>query len=551
MMLCKGMVNSNRQRDGVRLLWRLGICVTLAILWSAQAGVRAQTDAQSALLPPPKPTLVAVHWPDLGELESDVRSQLKSLQESLAAAVKDPGSTEGKLSEAYGALGEIYQGYSLNAPARECYLNATRLAPLDFRWIYLLARLEQQEGRVDEAIRGYRIAGSLRPEYVAVPVNLGNIYLELDRLEDARGSFAAALEIQESIPAAYYGLGQVALSKRSYADAIDYFKKALALAPEANRIHYSMGMAYRGLKDPEKAKAHLAQQGSVGVRVADPLVDRLQELIKGERVHMIRGRLALEAKRYPEAASEFRRAIAAKPDSVPAHINLGAVLTQTGDLKGAVEQFEKALRIDPNNTSAHYNLAVLLANENKHEQAIAHLQALSGINPNDLGARFLLAQELLKSVRLDEALDEFSRVVQADPNNEEALLEQVKLLQRKRQHKEALDALEKGHVRYPQKGQTAVMLAYLLAASPQYDLRDGARALKLAHLAYGATGSFEHGALVALALAELGRCSEAAEWQRKAIAAAAQQRNEVMLAKFKAGLQRYEKGPCRPPGTNP
>ncbi|MGH9970597.1 MAG: tetratricopeptide repeat protein [Pyrinomonadaceae bacterium] len=536
-----------------QILWRFGICVILVIASSAQVGVRAQKNIQrDDLLLPPKSTLVPVHRPDLGQLESDVRDQIKSQQDALAAAVNNPGSTEAKLSEAYGTLGEIYQAYSLTAPAHECYLNASRLVPKDFRWIYLLAKLDQQEGRVDEAIRRYRIAGSLRPEYVAVPVNLGNIYLELNRREDAKASFAAALKIERSNPAAYYGLGQVALSGRSYAEAVDYFEKALALAPEGNRIHYSLAMAYRGLIEPEKAKAHLAQQGSVGVRVADPLVDSLQELVKGARVHLIRGRLALEAKRYAEAAGEFRRAIAAEPHSVPAHVNLGAALTQTGDLKGAAEQFETTLRIDPDNTSAHYNLAVLLANETKHQQAIAHLLAVCNINPNDLGARFLLAQQLLKASRLEEALDEFSRVVQADPNNEKALLERVKLLQRKRQYKEALDGLEKGHAQYPEKAQTAIMLAYLLAASPRYDLRDGARALKLAQPVYGATGSLQHGALVGLALAELGRCSEAAEWQRKIIAAAERQRNEDLLAKLRVDLQRYEKvQSCRPVGETP
>src|SRR5262249_33176483 len=163
-----------------------------------------------------------------------------------------------------------------------------------------------------------------------------------------------------------------------------------------NRIHYSLAMAYRGLGDAEKARMHLAQQGSVGVRVADPLIDGLQELVQGARVHLIRGRLAFEAKRYAEAATEFRLAVAAKADSVPAHVNLGAALTQTGDVKGAIEEFEATLRIDPQNTTAHYNLAVLLARDNKHEQAIVHLQAVSSVNPNDFSARLLLVQELLR-----------------------------------------------------------------------------------------------------------------------------------------------------------
>ena len=459
----------------------LRVCITIALLgFAAGASTPHKAAQNSNTLAPPKPTLVAVHLPDLSQLETEVREHLKSLQDSTAAVIKDPRSTDAKLSEAYGALGEIYHAYSFNAPARECYVNANRLAPKDFRWVYLLAKLDQQEGHVDEAINRYRTAATLQPDYVALQVNLGNIYLELNRLEDARTNFAAALKMQENIPAVHYGLGQIALSQRNFAEAVNHFKKALALAPEANRIHYSMAMAYRGLKDQENAKAHLAQQGTVGVRVNDPLVDRLTELIKGERVHMIRGRLALEAKRFAEGAAEFRKAVAANPNSVPALVNLGAALTQTGDLKGAAEQFERVLRLDPNHVNAHYNLAVLLMNDNQHQQAIDHLQAVSKINPNDLGARFLLAQ--------------------------------------------------------------------LLASSPHLELRDGAKALELAQLLYKAAASVENGALVALALAELGRCNEAAQWQRQVIAAAEQQRlGPAQLATLRADLGQYEKGPpCRP-----
>ena len=345
----------------------------------------------------------AVHFPDLSQLEPEVRNQIKSQQDALVAIVKDPKSTGVKLSASYGALGEIYHAYSLNAPARECYLNAINLSPKDFRWIYFLGKLDQIEGRVDDAIQRYRTVASLQPDFIAVLVNLGNIYLELDRLEEAKSAFALALQKQSMEPAAHYGLGQVALSKRSYREAVEHFEKALALTPEANRIHYALAMAFRGLRNSEKTKFHLAQQGPVGVRVADPLMDQLQDHIKGARVYLVRGKTALEAKRFEEAAAEFRKAVAASPDSVPAHVNLGAALTQLNDPKGAAEQFEKALIIDPNNLTAHYNLAVLLANEKKHEQAIVHLEKVSLLNPNDFGARFFLAQQLAKLGRCDEA----------------------------------------------------------------------------------------------------------------------------------------------------
>jgi len=349
--------------------------------------------------------LVAVRLPDLTSVEKSVREQVTELQDSLASASKNPATTETALAEAYGKLGQIYHAYSLIEPARDCYLNASLLAPKDFRWTYLLAKLDQQKGSFDDALRGFRIARSLRQDYVAVPVNLGNIYLELNRLDEAKASFSAALELDKNNAAAHYGLGQVALSSRSYAEAIRHFEATLAQAPSANRVHYSLAMAYRGLGDLEKVKAHLAQQGSVGVRVADPLLDALQNLIEGERLPLARGKLAFEAKRYAEAAEEFRKAVAAKPDSAIARINLGVTLSQLGDVEGAAEQFEEAIRIEPGRVNAHYNLAILLADQNKHEQAIAHLQSALALDPNDTSVGSLLGSELVKAGRCREAIE--------------------------------------------------------------------------------------------------------------------------------------------------
>ena len=505
-----------------------------------------QTISEGGMLQPPRKGLVALHWPDLTMLEESVREQVRTLQTSLAAAVKDPSAPDTALSEAYGNLGQIYHAYSLTSPARECYLNASALAPKEFRRIYLLARLDQQEGRFEEAIRRYQVARKLRPDYVAVPVNLGNIFLELNRLDEAAENFNEALAIDKDNPATHYGLGQVAMSRRNYAEAVNHFEKTLAQVPGATRVHYSLAMAHRGLGNAEKAKAHVAQQGTVGVRVSDPLVDGLQELVQGERLFLSRGKLAFDAQRYADAVVEFRKAVAAKPDSVTARVNLGAALTEAGDLSGAAEQFEEALRIEPGKANAHYNLAIILARQNKHEQAMVHARSALSIDSGDLSARYLLAQQLLKLERSDDALVEFSRVVQADPNNEGALLEQVKLLHRQGKYKEALDAAEKGHARYPQKGRTVVMLAYLLAASPELQLRNGARAVALAENVYKATGALQHGALVAMALAEAGRCTEAADLQRGLIANTQQRIKSDLLAKLNADLKRYQVQSCRP-----
>src|SRR5262249_28325015 len=100
-----------------------------------------------------------------------------------------------------------------------------------------------------------------------------------------------------------------------------------------------------------------------------------------------------------------------------------------------------------------------------------------------------------------------------------------------------------------QKADTAAALGYLLATTPGLDTRNGTRALQLAQRAYAATGSTQHGAVVALAFAELNRCAEAAAWNRKMINQAEQQQQHELAAKLKKDLPLYEgKQVCRPAG---
>src|SRR5882762_7523990 len=147
----------NRSKTRIYRQW--GLCLALVTILSLAPEGRSQDTVQTNdFLPPPRSNLLPLHWPDLTKLEPEVRDQLASLQAGLAATVKKPEAAEATLSEAYGTMGEIYQAYALNSPARECYLNASRLTPKDFRWLYLLGRLDQQEDMTDDAIRRYQIA---------------------------------------------------------------------------------------------------------------------------------------------------------------------------------------------------------------------------------------------------------------------------------------------------------------------------------------------------------------------------------------------------------
>ena len=83
--------------------------------------------------------------------------------------------------------------------------------------------------------------------------------------------------------------------------------------------------------------------------------------------------------------------------------------------------------------------------------------------------------------------------------------------------KDALEVLDSAERQFPDRVRTATTLARL-AASPDRSLRDGQRLPALATRVYEKERSPAHGETMALALAELGRCAEAASWMQRAVA---------------------------------
>jgi Flp pilus assembly protein TadD/4-amino-4-deoxy-L-arabinose transferase-like glycosyltransferase len=119
--------------------------------------------------------------------------------------------------------------------------------------------------------------------------------------------------------------------------------------------------------------------------------------------------------RLDEATAQYQRAIALRPDYVPAYNNLGTALRAKGRLDEAVAAYQRALALRPNFPEAHYNLANVLTDEGKAAEAVDHfriaLQSISGSPDvhNNLGIA-LMAQG-----KRDEAIAEFRAAVSADP----------------------------------------------------------------------------------------------------------------------------------------
>lgn len=540
---------------------RAGLGIAVALLALGLAGrpaAGAQAPAGGAAAPaaqtpaaagaPAPPELVPVPEPDLEGVEAEVVRQIRAARAELAKSLGPEVAPEVR-SEAYGELGRVYHAYGLAEPAEAAYRDAHALAPGDFRWIYYLGYLLEGEGRFEEAARAYGQAVELRSHDLAALVHLGDVYLELADLDRARAAFERALSVAPGLAAAEAGLGQIALSKKDYQQAADHLEAALAAAPRANKLHYPLALAYRGLGRMDDARAQLAERGVVGIKPPDPLADQLQDLKKGERVQVLRGRLAYRAGHFEEAAESFRAAVEARPDSAAARINLGSALSRLGERAGAILQFRQALAVEPDNATAHFDLGLLLAQDGALDQAVEHLTAAARADPGDGEIHRSLGEALSRLGRSEEALGHFDRAVELAPFDATARVDQAEELLALGRFAEARDRLDEADALMPTDARVVTALVRLLAASPAYELRDGERALKLARELVQARPTAESAESLAMALAEVGRCDEAAGWQRRAIEVLRKAGDTSRLEAMEGLLRRYvDDTPCRYPG---
>lgn len=493
--------------------------------------------------------LLQVPPPDLSQVEERVRSELKAAatEFSKMAAIADISDRE--LGSAYGELGGVYHAHHIDDAAAACYRNAEQLAPQEFRWPYLLGYLYQGQGRLEKAAAAYRRAQAVHPDYQPLHLRLADAYISLNQPERARPLLQPALETKETHGAAAYRLGKVALLEGDYEEAVQWLQQALVAAPQADRAHYQLAMAYRGLGNIAAARAHVTQRGDIEPPYPDPVVQTLEQLIAGARAHLYRAMQAVWAKRFGLAAQEFRQVITLEPENVSARVGLARALYLIGKPNEAQTALEAALAQAPEDAQAHYFLGRLLQETDSDAAAKVHYEAALAADPQHGGAHFFLANALMRTDQFELAAMHYGKAVELLPEDLPARqLEAVALIATTAQHPRARERLETATALYPNDAVLKQALARLLAASPNAALRDGKRALALARSLLEQVNSIEHAETVAMAYAELGRYRKAAAFQQAAVDAAVQWGGMDLLPRLQENLRHYQENkPCRNP----
>jgi tetratricopeptide (TPR) repeat protein len=517
----------------------------------AGCGSPASDAARDSASPQPiaRDGLMPVALPDLSKMVPSVQAQIRESQVALSRKAAGTGTPQPQLAEAYGDLGKLLMAADYPEAAEPCFVNATTLAPDDYRWPYYLAHLYRKRGDLEKAYRYFAQALKLHPDDVSTLVWLGDLDLELGRPDAAEPRFAKALELQPNSVSARFGLGRAALARQDYKRAVTNLEDVLARDPTATGAHYPLALAYRGLGDLKQAEAHLALRENHEILPADPLMVELDELLESPQTYESRGIQALNDQKWAEAAALFRQGLALSPDSAALLHRLGTAEYMMGETEDAERQFDAAVARDPDYFPAQYSLGVLLQDKGRHTEAIERFQAALNARPTYTEARLRLATSLRRVGRAADSLPHYEQVLRENPDLAEARFGQAMALVQLGRYREGRDVLARAADAHPGQAIFRHGLARLLAAAPDADVRDGARALTIVtDLVRTEPRTLDLGETMAMALAAAGRYDEAVSVQQDLLHAAEREGLDAVVRRLSANLALYQKGqPCLTP----
>jgi serine/threonine protein kinase/Flp pilus assembly protein TadD len=238
-------------------------------------------------------------------------------------------------------------------------INLNECLSLAYNNLALAFQKMGESGR-EKAIAAYRKAIELDKNFAEPHYNLGNLFKQLGRLDEAILEYGEALQVKRDYPQAHTNLGNILRDKRRLDEAIAEYLAAIASMfdfPEAYIAHHGLGVALADKQDLDGA------------------------------------------------ITSYGEAIRLKGDFALAHSCLGEALRRKGRLDEAETACRKAIEIDPHLAGAHYNLGLILQNQRRLPEAEAAYRKAIELNPGFAEAHFNLGHTLREQGRFADALE--------------------------------------------------------------------------------------------------------------------------------------------------
>lgn len=290
----------------------------------------------------------------------------------------------------------VLSGISLQAQNTRASAAATRQNAL---------ALEQQ-GNVSAAQAAWRALSQSHPADPEPYAHLGLLEARAGRLADAIGFYRKALAIQPNVPSLRIDLALAYFKNGQFPEAIEQFnslRKILpAGSPELQRVNILTGMSYYGMAKYSQAVPFLKS-------AAATQNDNLPLLLA--LAHS-----CLWSKLYPCVMDTYHQILTLNAESAEADMLAGEALDELKDNAGATDMFRSAVKADPKTPNVHFGLGYLLWTQKQYDEAAKEFQAELANDPKHVQATLYLGDTYLQMNRPADAQPVLERAVQLEQN---------------------------------------------------------------------------------------------------------------------------------------
>jgi tetratricopeptide (TPR) repeat protein len=212
------------------------------------------------------------------------------------------------------------------------------------------------------------------------------------------------------------------LSKR-FPDAIPLLEETRVWARSNLELGYILGQAYIQTRQPDRARAALAQTFGLAPDSA--------------AAHVVAAQLMLRLEMEPLAESELKQGLQKDPKVPRANYLLAQIALFRGRLDDAITLSEKELAINPSDAMALHQLGDAYLRASRVDEAAAALQKSLWLNPYYSAPYILLGRIYMKKDQPATAEGMLRQAIQYDPNNRSAHYLLGQLLQQTGRSEEA------------------------------------------------------------------------------------------------------------------
>jgi tetratricopeptide (TPR) repeat protein len=206
-------------------------------------------------------------------------------------------------------------------------------------------------------------------------LDLGEVLLEMDRLEEAEKQFRKVLKSSPDHTAAYFCMGDLAEKRGDDHAAECCFRRVLGLERTYPGVHARLGRLL--LKDKRHIEAAKHIQAELSRCGDDPSM--LQEV----------GELLIEARLTDKAHKVLTRLVTLRPSDAHAQHNLAVSCFLMDRLDEGIQHCRKALKLDPEYPLALYNLSLAHLHKGQVARARRYAERALMLSPQDENIRRL------------------------------------------------------------------------------------------------------------------------------------------------------------------